>query len=143
MIDDRNGKPKFPCAHVSFRDLKAIGIDIQTETFEKTKPDGTTALAVKIVKVTKQGSSFPKSHMLELLWIMGIDSTEKIWVEAPKLHRCLSQKEPVSDFRYGGKERTDRDFLSSGRASMVAHVWASKMGGIEDELEKLRNGGSD
>src|SRR5690554_8125317 len=103
MIDDREGQPKFPCAHVSFRDLKAIGIDIQTEVFEKVKPNGQMAKAVKVVKVTKQGANFPKSHMMELLWVLGIDTTEKVWVEAPRLHRCLSQKEPVVDFRYGGK----------------------------------------
>ena len=143
VIDDTKGsKPRFPCAHVSFRDLKSIGIDIQTEVFDKKKPDGTIASAVKVVKATKQGLNFPKSHMMELLWVLGIDTTEKIWVEPPKLHRCLSQKDPVVDFRYGGKERTDRQYLSSGRASMTAQIWASSMGGMEDELERMRNGGS-
>lgn len=141
MIDDRGGKQRLPVAHVSFHDLRQLGFEIAVQCFMKEKPDGSIQEAVKVLNVTRHGKNFPKSHMYELLRVMGLDTETRVWVESKRKHRCLSQREPVYDFRYAAKERTDAEYLQSGRASMEAIMWSSKLGGMEDEMENMRNGG--
>lgn len=143
MIDDRGGKQRMPCCHVSFTDLRAIGFELFVQEFDKEKPNGEIHRAVKVLKVLKNNKVFPRDHMMELLRVMGIDVEHTVWVEPKRTHRCLSQKDPTFDYRYGGRERTDKEYLQSGRASMSAIMFASNMKDMQEQAEKLSNGGED
>lgn len=143
MIDDTRGKQRRPTVSVSFHDLAQIGITVDVQEFPKTKPDGQVTTAVKVLRVTKDGKNFPKSYMMEMLRVLGVDISEKIWVRPKTKHRALTSQTPVYDYRYEGYERTDKEHLSSGRASMEAQMFASNMKDMSEVAENLKQGGGD
>lgn len=143
MIDDRNGKQRRPTVSVSLFDLSQIGIHVEIQEFPKTKPNGEVATACKVIRVTKDGKNFPKSYMMELLKVLGVDVSERVWIRPKTRHRALTSQEPVYDYRYEGYERTDKEHLSSGRASMEAQMFASNMKDMSEVAENLKQGGGD
>lgn len=143
MIDDRGPKQRRPTVAVSFSDLEALGFKLYVEEYIKTKPDGSEATACKIVKVTKGDKEFPRHMMMEFLRVFGINTEERVWVTPRRKHRCLSQKTPVYNWRYQGFERDDDTWLRSGRASMDIIMWSSNMKDMQEQADKLSNGGDD
>lgn len=141
MIDDTRGKQPRPVLSVSFTDLEALGFQIYTQVFEKEKPDGSQQLAVKIIKVEKDGKIFPRHMMMEFLRVFGLETEERVWVRPKKLHRCLSQKEPTVNFAYQAYERLDKSWLQSGRASTAAILFSSNMKDMSEVAENMKNGG--
>lgn len=148
MIDDTN--PKRPIESVSFHDLESLGLTVYVQEFEKEKPDGASAIAVKVIKVTKDvegvKKEITKEGMQHLLYTLGIETYDpslRWWVCPKKKHRCLSTKEPVYHYRYQGYSRLDDDYLKSGRASREAIEYGSCMADMTDHLDQLRKGGDD
>ncbi|NIQ08007.1 MAG: hypothetical protein GWO20_20525, partial [Candidatus Korarchaeota archaeon] len=109
----------------------------------KEKPNGQITTAVKVLRVTKNGKNFPKSYMMELLRVLGVDTSERIWVRPKTRHRPLMSQTPVYDYRYEGYERTDREHIESGRASIEAQMFSSNMKDMSDVAESLKQGGGD
>jgi len=142
LIDDTKPKQRKPVKFVSFHDLRQLGFEIFVRTYEKEKPSGGTQTAVRVLKVLKDGKEFPRAHTMELLRVLGLDIEGTVWVTDKKTHRCLSQKEPVYDYRYCAYERQDSEYLSSGRASMEAIMWSSNMEDFSEEAERLKGGDS-
>jgi len=141
LIDDTK-KNRRPTAYISFEDLEALGFEIFVQEFTKEKPDGSHQTAVKVVRVLKRGVVFPKNDMKELLYIMGIDThNSNFWVTPKKKHRALSKSEPVYNYRYMGYERTDKEYIKSGRASHEAIMFSSSMSDMQEHAEKLQSGG--
>ena len=139
---------KRPIQSVSFHDLKALGITVYVQEFEKEKPDGRIATAVKVVKVVKDVNGeqveVSKDYIQQLLYVLGIetyDQSLRWWVSPKRKHRCLSTKEPVVDFRYQGYCRLDETFLTSGRAPREAIEYKSVMKDMSQHLNEMRNGG--
>lgn len=145
MIDDTREQRR-PVLAISFVDLRALGFTISVTEFEKQKPSGDVVTAVRIDRVMRNDRIFPKPMMQEFLHVLGIDSLSegsRYWCCPKKKHRCLSQQEPVVDYRIMGFERTDRAFLESGRASTEAHLWASNMKDMSEVAENLKQGGGE
>ena len=141
-----------PIKSVSFADLKEIGIDVYVTEFEKTKPDGSIATAVKVVRVTKttqEGKVIDvnKDFMENLLYTLGIDTYDpslRWWVSPKKHHRTLSHGPSiVYDYRYQGYERIDEVWKKSGRASEEAIMYDSKMSDMDDVIYKMKRGGDE
>jgi hypothetical protein len=139
---------KRPIQSVSFHDLASMGITVYTQEFEKEKPDGRVATAVKVVKVTKEENNteveVSKDYIQQLLYILGIetyDQSLRWWVSPKRKHRCLSTQSPVYDYRYQGYERTDKQWLISGRASQDAIMYSSRMSDMSSVTNQLENGG--
>jgi len=143
MIDDTKPVQRRPVSYLSMHDLRTLGFDIYLQEFPKEKPDGETVTAVRVVKVMKDGKTFPKHMMLEFLKVFGIDIDERVWVTPKKMHRCLSQKEPVYDYRYMGMERSDKVWLTSGRASTEVIMWTSNMVDMSRVVDDMKHGGGD
>ena len=139
---------KRPVTFVSFQDLKSLGYNVYVTEHEKEKPSGELTTAVKVVKVEhdngKDVSVVPKSYMMELLYILGIDTRDPnlhVWVTPKKIHRCLGQKEPAYDYRYSGYERLDKEYLLSGRASEEAIMYGSGMDDMHQIAYEMKHGG--
>lgn len=134
-----------PTQYVSFHDLKSLGFEIIVKEFDKEKPNGSIATAVKIISVKKDGVRFDKEDMKELLNALGIDTQSngaKFWVTPKKLHKCLTEgKKPVYDYRYMGYERTDKTWVNSGRASIEAVMYSSNMKDMNEQFNTLSKGG--
>ena len=141
MIDDTKPKQRRPTVSVSFHDLEQIGIHVEVQEFPKTKPSGEITTAVKVIKVTKDGKNFPKSYMMELLRVLGIDISERVWVRPKTRHRALTSKTPVYDYRYEGYERQDSEHLNSGRASHEVQMFASNMKDMHEVTDRMSRGG--
>jgi hypothetical protein len=52
-------------------------------------------------------------------------------------HRCLTRKEPWYGVRYEGSERTDKEFLATGSASLDAHIASSGDMTLRKELKNM------
>ena len=146
MIDDRGGKKSKPVAWVSVVDMEALGFEFVFQELEKTKDSGEVVTAIKILSVKKDGKPFPKNYTAEFLHVLGLDTLgegKRWWVCPKKRHRCLSQKEPVYDYRIMSYERSDKSYLQSGRASLDIQLWTSNVSDMQDQADKLSNGGDD
>lgn len=144
MIDDTKPRQRRPVNHISFVDLRALGFEILVQEFEKEKPNGTVDTAVKIVRVLKDGKVFEKQDMKEFLHPLGLDTrgeNGKYWVRPKERHRCLTQKEPVFDYRIQAYERLDKEYIRSGRASMDAILFSSNMSDMSEIGDRMAKGG--
>lgn len=144
-----NNNQRRPTQSVSFHDLASMGITVYVQEFNKEKPDGRTATAVKVIKVTKEENNkeveVSKDYIQQLLYILGIETSDpnlRWWVSPKRKHRCLTSNQPVFTWRYMGYERTDKDYLLSGRASQEAIMYSSNMTDMDSFSNELENGGS-
>lgn len=141
-----NKTDKHPKQFVSFHDLRELGFDIFVKCFEKNLAGGRKRESVKVLKVTKKNSSGEEKtidlkSIKKLLWVLGIDTTDKFWVEPKKYHRTLKDGKKVVDYRYCGYERIDRPWLLSGMASEEAIALTSSMEDMNEVLDQMKNGG--
>lgn len=78
----------------------------------------------------------------EILWKYGMDTKNKEFEEVQCQHRNL-QNTIVNCTRYNGAERTDKEYLASGMASIYARIEASSHGAhMKGELLGMLHGGS-
>lgn len=144
MISPNNEKN--PKQFVSFYDLRELGFDIFVKSFEKNLSGGRKRESIKVLKVTKKDSSGGEKNIeletiKKLLWVLGIDTNKRFWVEPKKYHRTLKDGKKVVDYRYCGYERLDCPWLLSGRASEEAIALTSSMEDMVEVLDQMKNGG--
>ena len=77
-----------------------------------------------------------KETMNRILYNLGMDTSKEMewhWC----LHRCLSTNIPQENYRIEGEERLDKEWLTSGNASLDAVIQSSNDISLKDELRKL------
>lgn len=132
-----------PIVYVSFADLRQMKFDIEVSEYDKELSDGRTVTSVKIEKIKKDGIEIPRKEMLELLFILGMNTSKggRWWVDIPKAHRPMLSNKPVVDYRFVGEERLDKDWIQSGRASHEALMYSSRMRDMIRVANRMENGG--
>lgn len=117
--------------YVSFADLASVGITIDVTEGDEPKAEG----------IRKHGRSADlKTTLPKVLYILGIVDDHNLQIMPKQNHRDVHGK-VVEDYRFIGKERTDKKWLNSGFASDEAKMSQSKMKDMVSYASRLSNGG--
>lgn len=111
---------------ISFYDLRSFGFE-----FEVSEDN-------ILLKCEHNGVVLKPAQINVLLFTLGLDTQEDNYkVEGPQLHRT-SNFGVKPDFRFTCKERSDKEWIATGKASDETQIkYGSKFKDLSSELSKL------
>ena len=123
-----------PNHNISYRDLKSTGWEVE---FDEGQVVGEIQ-QYKVVSCRYNGKVVPRKQFLEGLEGLGLDLMDQGIQVDLREHRSLTEG-LVVDYRFYAPERIDHEWVSSGYASQDAKECVSKMGGLQGQLQSMRN----
>ena len=116
---------------VSLSDFSSAGVMIEV---------GEVAGRLEVLRVKDDGSPVTAKEFRDMLFTLGVSKKHPIEVQDKALHHMLNDR-LVDDYRILGKERVDKDWLTSGYASEEAKLSSSRMKDMVSYSSKLQNRG--